>query len=282
MTCSGIQQSRLLSAQAGRFSIFGSDIHCAELRYDYSETALSAMKQHAQVPEKLQGAVTVRQIDFMAGRMCAVQALRQAGCSHPGSIPIGTSGEPIWPSDFVGAISHSGGWAIAVAANRRIIRALGVDVEQGLSPEVARQIQGQVAHAGELSLGDRHCFLPETWLTILFSAKESLFKALYADVGRYFDFLDAEAQSLDAENGTLTLILRNTLSRIQRQGMSYTIFFRQFGNWILTSCILHEPQTCPASALHSSACDGLVLPARASTLTQCGLPRIHLASVGAP
>ncbi len=224
----------------GTFSIFGDDIHFAQLHYEYSHATLFRMKLHAQLPEKLQAAVPLRQIDFLAGRLCAHQALRGAGCSDQQCIQIGKSGEPIWPADYVGAISHCAGWAIAAAGHKLNIRAIGVDTEEIMDPEVAEQIQGQIANPEEILLGKQQLLPFEIWLTLIFSAKESLFKALFPDVGRYFDFLDATARRLDTENGTLTLTLIKTLSETHRQGIAYEIRFQRLSSRVLTSCILRE------------------------------------------
>ncbi|MBF4190154.1 4'-phosphopantetheinyl transferase superfamily protein, partial [Serratia ureilytica] len=49
-------------------------------------------------------------------------------------------------------------------------------------------------------------------LTLTFSAKESLFKALYPQVRRYFDFLDARMVAVDAQRQTFELALLTTLT----------------------------------------------------------------------
>ena len=42
---------------------------------------------------------------------------------------------------------------------------------------------------------------------VVFSAKETLFKCLYAEVGRYFDFRDALVDALDAASGRFNVRL---------------------------------------------------------------------------
>ncbi|SUI55146.1 Uncharacterised protein [Serratia marcescens] len=49
-------------------------------------------------------------------------------------------------------------------------------------------------------------------LTLTFSAKESLFKALYPQVRCYFDFLDARMVAVDTQRQTFVLALLKTLT----------------------------------------------------------------------
>uniref|UniRef100_UPI0026F03213 4'-phosphopantetheinyl transferase family protein n=1 Tax=Lonsdalea britannica TaxID=1082704 RepID=UPI0026F03213 len=51
-----------------------------------------------------------------------------------------------------------------------------------------------------------------TLLTLAFSAKESLYKALYPQVKHYFDFLDVKLVTLDNVRHTFTLELLCDLS----------------------------------------------------------------------
>jgi enterobactin synthetase component D len=49
--------------------------------------------------------------------------------------------------------------------------------------------------------------------TLVFSAKESFFKAAHAEVGRYFDFTAVKVTAVDAGRGCVTLEVREPLSR---------------------------------------------------------------------
>ena len=94
---------------------------------------------------------------------------------------------------------------------------------------------------------NRGSMSPEAWLTVLFSGKESLFKALYPGVGRYFDFLDATAGHLDACAGTFTLALRVPLSPEHPQGSTYPIRFHWNGDRVFTRCVLPQPARLDAT-----------------------------------
>lgn len=127
-------------------------------------------------------AVPVRQRDFRLGRSAAHQALRALG--HPAvPIRVGPHASPLWPTGIIGSISHAGGYAIALAARQTALQFLGVDVEvrrDQCDPSLVAMVADPVEQQW---IGKD----PDRFIT-LFSAKESIFKALYPSYGDYFDF----------------------------------------------------------------------------------------------
>lgn len=210
----------------------------SQLHYEYSGAALDQLRERVLLPARLKTAVLRRQADFLAGRLCARRALLAAGFEGDTEIATSEHGAPIWPIAFRGSISHCDGFAIASVGHARRFAAIGIDIERRISADVVGEIRRQVASTEELSLGSCNGMSPETWLTLLFSGKESLFKALYPDVGRHFDFLDATATHLDACAGTFTLCLRVALSPRHPQGSTYAIRFLWSEGHVLTHCIL--------------------------------------------
>jgi enterobactin synthetase component D / holo-[acyl-carrier protein] synthase len=65
---------------------------------------------------------------FRGGRACARAGLRELG-SPDVAIPIGPSGAPMWPSGFVGSITHTSEIAAAIVARSPQVRGLGLDLE---------------------------------------------------------------------------------------------------------------------------------------------------------
>lgn len=146
------------------------------------------------LPATLDSAVHKRKAEFIAGRYCARAALAQLDDNQPMSntsavIGIGANREPLWPPGVVGSITHTHDYAAAIVAPRSKVRALGLDSETWIDP-------GSVEHVSELILTIReeytdhlHMFdSPLHYLTLVFSAKESLFKCLFPLVNRFFDF----------------------------------------------------------------------------------------------
>lgn len=220
----------------------GENVHVAQLRYAYSQSSLDDLQRQMPLPERLQRAVLLRRLDFLAGRWCARESLRLAGFDEALPLPLGNHGSPVWPSGWIGSISHDDGWAIAAAAPLDRVHALGLDIETKLLPDVADTIHPQIAHHHELALLDERCIDRVTGLTVLFSAKESLFKALYPQVGCYFDFLDAALVDINADTGTLSLRLLKTLSDTHREHGAYPLRFDWCEGRVLTRCVLPAPR----------------------------------------
>jgi 4'-phosphopantetheinyl transferase EntD len=138
------------------------------------------------------GAVMSRRSEFAAGRWAARQALAAAG--FPGAvIPSGADRAPIWPEGALGSISHSCGVAVAVAANKRKISALGVDIER--SSALTEELWNQVMVSGEL---DRLRRLPGPFrckcATAIFCIKEAFFKLQFSQTHTWIDFHEAEVR----------------------------------------------------------------------------------------
>ena len=109
----------------------------------------------------------------------------------------------MWQDGWLGSISHSRFGAIAVAARASSCRALGVDTEPLVDAALAEDIESAVAGPGELA---RLGALPREWrLTLLFSAKEALFKALYPMTRQFRDFDTVYAQGTEGNSLRLRL-----------------------------------------------------------------------------
>lgn len=124
-----------------------------------------------------------RAADYRAGRLAgaaASAALDGAACLAG----RGSEGRPLWRAGLAGSISHSEGRAIALLGHAADWHGLGVDLERRLSRLVAQEI-APVA----LTTAERAAFGADPlWVGLIFSAKESLFKALSPLIGRRFDF----------------------------------------------------------------------------------------------
>jgi enterobactin synthetase component D len=162
-------------------------------------------------PASIQRSVAKRQTEFLAGRLCARQAIRQLD-GRRYVPPIGDDRAPVWPNDVCGSITHSSGWAAAIVASKQHWRGLGMDVEQVMSSERAVRLAGEILTADELqrmAAGPEHHVAQ--CITLTFSLKESLFKALYPLVLKRFYFEDAEVLEW-SESGSARLRLKIDLS----------------------------------------------------------------------
>ena len=135
-------------------------------------------------------AIERRRTYFALGRAAAREALAEIGV--PGvAIGRGSAGEPVWPEGIVGAISHAGETAIALVGRNTDYAGLGVDVEElarGPSARAARL----VCRPAEMEWVDAESGTRR--LTMLFSAKEAVFKAVFPIARVWLGFADAELE----------------------------------------------------------------------------------------
>ncbi len=171
-----------------------------------AEAALAALETLgkgstlAQLPDRLAGAVAARRVSFLAGRWCAHQALRDS-VPHAAQTAIGMGEfrEPLWPVGSIGSIAHTAGYALAVAAPRGPVRAIGVDVERWLDDDAPARLGADLAGLGELEALVAQTGWPAArLLTVLFSAKETIYKCLFPEVRAYFGFEAAWMELVEA------------------------------------------------------------------------------------
>lgn len=150
---------------------------------------------HGSEEASVAGAVARRRAEFAHGRGAARDALERAG-GPASEIPVGPDRDPVWPAGWVGAITHCEGRVGAAVASAAVLRGVGLDAEV-LAPLPA-DVVGRVLHPGEVRAAHR-VGLPEV---ALFSAKESVHKAVFPRTRTWMDFLDVELEV--AADGTFT------------------------------------------------------------------------------
>jgi 4'-phosphopantetheinyl transferase EntD len=133
-------------------------------------------------------AVDSRLREFATGRACARRAMAELGLPVRG-VARGDNREPVWPEDVVGSITHTKGYCGAALALKSAGVTLGIDCEpDGPLPRgVLERVSTEAERAQLASLPDG-----VNWGRLLFSAKESVYKALWPVVREWIGFSDAE------------------------------------------------------------------------------------------
>ena len=105
-----------------------------------------------RLPVSLARAVPTRQREFLAGRFCAREALREIAPQRAdATLAIGENRAPIWPDGTVGSITHTGGIAAAAVARTSDARAIGLDVEVMMEAARAESLLEHVADRDEVA-----------------------------------------------------------------------------------------------------------------------------------
>jgi 4'-phosphopantetheinyl transferase EntD len=146
-----------------------------------------------------------REAEFRAGRACAREALSRIGIDGWPLIPA-TTREPQWPDDVVGSITHSGAYCAAAVARGHHCAGIGIDVEA--TGRVGDELAPAVCSRDELAALDKHGSSGRAeLLTLIFSAKESVFKAIFPRQRLFLEFSDVEIE-FEPENGTFRALGR--------------------------------------------------------------------------
>ncbi|HZX26269.1 MAG TPA: 4'-phosphopantetheinyl transferase superfamily protein, partial [Telluria sp.] len=176
-------------------------------------------------PERIYDAVRKRQAEFFGGRLCAAAALAEHGCVAA-PIGIGPLSAPLWPAGFTGSITHTRKVAAAVAFPSKGRGGVGIDLEEIDEVAATDGLEGLVMTVGERErLRLVEGMDAPTRLALVFSAKESFFKAAAPSVGRYFGFEAIEFVSANPAAGRLNFVVRETLSPRFQPGTVWSITY---------------------------------------------------------
>lgn len=162
------------------------------------------------MPLTIQRAVPKRKAEFLAGRLAARWACEEAGYPGLAEIRIGDLRAPVWPVGWRGSISHcfpapGQGVALATAfpARSGVTESTihsGIDAELVMDRHYVQMLAESALNLSERDRVDTCRDMDaDILVTLLFSAKESLFKALASVVGHYFDFSAMQWLGFDRE-----------------------------------------------------------------------------------
>lgn len=147
-------------------------------------------------------AVEKRRSEFATARACARAALAKLGVPAVPIVP-GLRGAPQWPPGVVGSITHCAGYRASAVARDLDVVTIGVDAEpHGELPPGVLEAVASRSEQGKLAA--LAAAMPDVcWDRMLFSAKESVYKAWFPLTRRWLGFEDASV-TIDPVNQTFT------------------------------------------------------------------------------
>ena len=161
---------RQIAAQLETWFPSGVGVASSEIRHD-----LMILPEEEPLVAR---AVARRKCEFATGRWCARQALAALNIA-PAPILMGPRRGPIWPDGATGSITHTSHMCAAIAGRRASFKGLGIDlVEVSTSEPILAASKEVVFNAGE------DCS------PVVFSAKESVIKAVSAQFDQWMEFTD--------------------------------------------------------------------------------------------
>ncbi|MEB6665728.1 4'-phosphopantetheinyl transferase superfamily protein [Acinetobacter vivianii] len=156
-------------------------------------------------PNYLENASAKRLNEFFAGRILAQAILQQyfncLMCINSMQLKL-----PQWPKGFIGSISHSNEQVIVAISSQS--EYLGIDIERIVETSFAEESAVLILTPCEQKLWQAeisHYLNFRAYLTLIFSLKESLYKAVYPVAQNYIDFLEATTVEMNMKNQSAIL-----------------------------------------------------------------------------
>ncbi|WP_420475539.1 4'-phosphopantetheinyl transferase family protein [Noviherbaspirillum sp. ST9] len=194
----------------------------------------------------LSRSVRKRRAEFLAGRLCAAQALTRLGA--PGLVLTGPDRSPVWPVGMIGSITHCDETAIAVAQNEENFCGVGIDLERRAACRNAALDVRHFATDAERGVLAQAGIASEDHAVIAFSMKESFFKAAYPHVGRYFGFSAVSIVGADRSLRKVSLVVAQDLGVKLKQGLRVAGEYVALGDAFMSTAV-----TIPVMALRNDS-----------------------------
>ncbi|MBC8719780.1 4'-phosphopantetheinyl transferase superfamily protein [Ochrobactrum sp. Marseille-Q0166] len=215
---------------AGDTSLFMCRYPCSDLPLNPDFRDMEAVT----LPDTFKSFAPRRKAEFIAGQRCAREALRTI--TGMVAAPHRTANHvPVWPLGTTGSISHCNGYALAIAAENVRYCAVGIDIETLQTKDEAEKIAALVLTRDEMQRLPQQC--KGLAVTTAFSAKESLYKALYPQIGRFYGFYAAE-MTVDFSKRAGRLRLTKDWSQHWRRGQEIAVHLHFMQNFVLTCVAL--------------------------------------------
>lgn len=193
-------------------------------------------KEEVVFPDELKGSVKKRRAEYLAGRILAREVLHENGIKNF-DVLSNNHRCPIWPNNIVGSISHTSSTVICIGTNIKYYSGIGVDVESVMNNRTMNQIKNLVFDVREMRMLRYSGISIELASTIAFSAKESLFKALYPSVGEYFDFFVVKVINVNLSTGELEFELTSSLSSYLCKGRKFKAYFTRINKYMVLTIV---------------------------------------------
>ncbi|MFT5757023.1 MAG: enterobactin synthetase component D [Alteromonadaceae bacterium] len=190
-------------------------------------------------------AVTKRKAEHVAGRLCIHWCYQMLTNQTLPIIHADKHGCPVWPFPFKGSISHSQTMAVGVLTQNSNVLSLGVDIETILNDKTTAEIVNMVLSSTEQSVHtslyneEYNEEMPfNRFVTLVFSAKEAIYKALYPLVKHFFDFSAATLVSISKTK--IQFVLQNNALPEIVDMAPIDVTYRIENNQVLTACIIEQ------------------------------------------
>ncbi|MFV7443284.1 4'-phosphopantetheinyl transferase family protein [Acinetobacter pittii] len=171
-----------------------------------------------------------RKVEFIASRQLIKYGLNDLAYK-PVNIEKGTFGEPIWPQGLNGSISHTKEWVAIIITNKAW--QVGIDIERNFNCLSANLIIKNMLNTRELyKISNFSLKIRNLIVTIIFSAKETLYKSFFNHQNKNFSIKSFEFLDL-TENTILMKLKSKILENLIDEKILY-VNYSIFNNKVIT------------------------------------------------
>lgn len=187
-------------------------------------------------PSEIRRSVQKRQAEYLAGRYCAIESLNRMGLKIDNfqGLPIGKQRSPYWPKGVLGSITHTEDTAMSIVAKEQTYSFVGIDYERIMNHQLAMDIYTSIISKQEFKYICSIEVPLNILVTLVFSAKETIFKALYKYVQDYFGFEEAFIQNINTERQLINIMIRREFAEKHQIPASYSLKYCVLKTHILT------------------------------------------------
>lgn len=172
---------------------------CAVESFGDDPAAMLFPEEYGAISRATEG----RRTEFATARSCARGALALLGLPAV-AVPRGENGAPQWPEGVAGSITHCEDYRAAAVALTRDVLSLGVDAEPNEPMPDHGMLELIALEEERVRLGELTAVMPGVyWDRLLFSAKESVYKAWFPLARCWLGFESADVV-IDPRAGTFT------------------------------------------------------------------------------
>lgn len=185
------------------------------------------------MPAVISNAFPKRKAEYLAGRICAKNSLLELGLKN--QVLPSSNREPIWPEKIIGSISHSKNIAISIVTDKTFCSGVGVDVEDLVKDNEYLGMLPLIF--SEFELIEYQNQINADFFTLIFSAKESFYKAVYSSVKVFIEFHALRLVTIEAS--LLTFEIQKNLNAKYQIGTRIFVRFMFLNDGhVLTFCRL--------------------------------------------
>ena len=187
----------------------------------FARVADHSASLHPAERELVATAGRARRMAFSSGRRAARCALGELGIHDQPVLADGRA--PRWPAGVVGSITHSATLTAAVAGHAAHWAGVGADLttQSRVTARVAKRL---------LLSAERATLPSDDWRTAIFSAKESVYKAVNPMCGEFLAFQDVQITVVN--DGVFTAATTRPCASSAAVATGAGRFFRYANHWL--------------------------------------------------